>query len=113
MSSRIVTVYMTAKEAAAARRVRAAREALIAGQGSDALVDALARPEVAVLLAELADTWDTLPVDPFTDATHEETLAADGPELTPEELAVELAGDDADDEDFQDKADAAFEGEGV
>ena len=58
MTARFITLHMTAGEAETARRVRGAREAMVRGQGGDALVAALRDPCISILLAEIADTWD-------------------------------------------------------
>lgn len=63
MSARFITVCVTENEAAAARKVRDARDRSVRGYGDEALVAALDDPHVALLLGEVADAWESTPSD--------------------------------------------------
>ena len=62
--ARFIEVCVTPDEAKAARKVRAARDAFVRGQAGQAALDlALIDPHIAILLSEIADTWDNTPAD--------------------------------------------------
>jgi hypothetical protein len=61
MTARFLTIHVTAGEAEASRRVRLARDKVVRGHSSEDLFSALQDPCIALLLSEIADTWESTP----------------------------------------------------